>query len=130
MINRKDTAPNHLVEKHADESPSTLHGAILDLDPKIDTESGAIFRNSGDMLRVLSVASSTALLIMHRKSYLRCQNLPEVVQLSNKLPDLGPGIGLQLAAQAMSLISHDMERCKLPDGGASAKPTACGCYGA
>jgi hypothetical protein len=80
MINRKDTAPNHLVEKHADESPSTLHGAILDLDPKIDTESGAIFRNSGDMLRVLSVASSTALLIMHRKSYLRCQNLPEVVQ--------------------------------------------------
>ncbi|GAX79472.1 hypothetical protein CEUSTIGMA_g6913.t1 [Chlamydomonas eustigma] len=118
------------VEQPTDKGSSTHPDILLDWrEPKFAQKLGPIFKASDDMLRALSIASTTALLVQHRKSYLACNNLPEIVQLSNKLPDLGPGIGLKLASQAMSLILQDLERGTLPHGVVSVEAASCTCYG-
>lgn len=59
----------------------------------------------GTCLRPLCVAAAAALLMLHRDSFMRCNSLGEVVQQANRLPDLGPGTGLRLAARASELIA-------------------------
>ena len=71
-----------------------------------------------DVLRSLFVDVAVALLISHRVGFLQCRSLEEVVQLSNRLPDLGAGSGLRLArlaSMAFDLVieKHDNSKNRL-----------------
>ena len=78
-------------------------------------------QDGDDVLRSLTTATAVALLLEHRQSYSRCNSVEEVVQLSNRLPDLGPGIGLRLAAASFDIISSQDRRGRGRRG-------MCGCY--
>ena len=58
-----------------------------------------------DPLRSLAIHVSAALILIHRKSFMACKGLEEVVQLCHRLPDIGPGTGVRLARKAFELNS-------------------------
>ena len=81
-----------------------------------------------DVLRSLAVSSAASLVMSHRKPFLACQSLEEVVQLSNRLPSLGPGAGIHLARGASEFLQQ--ERNKQGQSPVSSRYLLCGCVGA